>query len=192
MITSEGWFGIDILSDGVALLEQLHEGKVSVTGSKGQVFGIALMNLTNRPANAVIAVNGLCAVEGRAYRAPRYGLGYILKPRVEVVIDCWRFPTGECEAFQFGMLPAQFAQAMDKPTSEGEIQVTFFFEQRKPTYLSPNWFGQWGYELQRTNHVGWGNESKVKVWQTQFARETTPATLLTLNYQLREELAGVS
>jgi hypothetical protein len=130
-------------------------------------------------------VDGLCAIDGRELL--ENGGGYILEPGVLITVDCWRFQTNQCPPLQFGYLPSGFEREMDEPGNPGVIDAFFFFEQKKP-YYSSNWVAQSGYNKKTVKRLGWTANDEEQVIREQFAREHSPTSSISIQYEERSAL----
>ncbi|PWU23020.1 hypothetical protein C5B42_04405 [Candidatus Cerribacteria bacterium 'Amazon FNV 2010 28 9'] len=185
MLSADGWFSMAVVSNGKTLREFYHKGEVFVLGNKGDLYELHISNKSPRRVMVVLNIDGLCAIDGMELADA--GLGYIIEPTSLVIVECWRFETGDCAPFQFSCIPQGFEGKMDEPGNLGVIEATFFFEQRHPFYSS-DWLSQSGYAVHKRSGSGWGKASEKRVIREQFAKEFSPTSTIVVQYEERSAL----
>lgn len=102
-------------------------GRWFVIGEQGRRYSIVLRNETDYRLEAVVSVDGLDVMDGRAASIGKRG--YILRPRERLVIDGWRRSMESVAAFRFSSVRDSYAeQRHGDARNVGVIGVALFNE----------------------------------------------------------------
>jgi hypothetical protein len=102
-------------------------GRNFVVGEGGRAYTIVLRNNTNFRLEAVISVDGLDVLDGKAAGFGKRG--YIMDPRAELEIDGFRQSMDAVAAFRFGSVRGSYAgQKTGDTRNVGVIGVALFNE----------------------------------------------------------------
>jgi hypothetical protein len=94
-------------------------------GEKGRRYEVVLKNLSARPVEVVITVDGLDTLDGERGRKEKRG--YVIEPREEFAVEGFRRTDGTVAAFRFGEMPQTYAQRRHGDTKNvGAIGVAVF------------------------------------------------------------------
>lgn len=98
-----------------------------VIGEQGRRYSIVLRNETDYRLEAVVSVDGLDVMDGRAASLSKRG--YILRPRQRIVIDGWRRSMDVVAAFRFSSVSDSYAERKHGDSRNvGVIGVALFNE----------------------------------------------------------------
>ena len=98
-----------------------------VIGEQGRRYSIVLRNETDYRLEAVMSVDGLDVMDGRA--ASLRKRGYILQPRQRIVVDGWRRSMNTVAAFRFSSVADSYAERKHGDSRNvGVIGVAIFNE----------------------------------------------------------------
>jgi hypothetical protein len=97
-----------------------------VMGEDGQHYTIELANHTGNRFEAVVTVDGLDVIDGRAGSVNKRG--YLLQPFATVEIDGFRQNMDAVAAFRFGSVRNSYASRKGDDRNVGVIGVAFFEE----------------------------------------------------------------
>jgi len=121
-------FGADISgSDGQALPTFRYGSRTYVMGTMGERYVIRLTNRTSRRVEAVVSVDGLDAIDGRAadYQGKR---GYLVPAYGEITVEGFRTSLEQVAAFRFSPVSDSYAGRKGQARDVGVIGVAFFPE----------------------------------------------------------------
>lgn len=129
-----GWFGA--YRDGIRISLRDEMGnplpgypagdRMYVLGQAGRRYVILLENATPYRFEAVVSVDGLDVINGRA--ASLGFRGYILPPRGSVQIDGWRRSESTVAAFRFGSVGESYAAERGDARNVGVVGVALYAE----------------------------------------------------------------
>jgi hypothetical protein len=97
-----------------------------VQGDVGQRYQIELVNQTSSRFEAVVSVDGLDVIDGRAASPEKRG--YLLMPFATLDIDGFRQNMDEVAAFRFGSVRGSYAAQKGSDRNVGVIGVALFAE----------------------------------------------------------------
>jgi hypothetical protein len=121
-------YGADISAgDGQALPTFHYSSRTYVMGSIGERYVIHLTNRTSRRVEAVVSVDGLDAIDGRAadYQTKR---GYLVPAYGEITVEGFRTSLDQVAAFRFSSVADSYAGRKGQARDVGVIGVAFFPE----------------------------------------------------------------
>ena len=107
-----------------------HEGRAYVVGRPGNEYQVIVKNRLGEDLLAVVSVDGLNVMDGKAAN-PRQA-GYIVAPWTRIEVNGWRKSMEEIAAFYFTSLGDSYAGRTGRPQDVGVIGVALF--QRKPFF----------------------------------------------------------
>jgi hypothetical protein len=126
-------YGVDILgADSQSLPTYRYRARTYTMGVMGERYVIHLTNRTARRVEAVVSVDGLDAVDGRAadFQSKR---GYLIPAYGDVTIEGFRTSVEQVAAFRFSSVADSYAGRKGQPRDVGIIGVAFFSErERRP------------------------------------------------------------
>ena len=117
-------------STGSELPVHWHEGRAYVVGRPGNEYQVRVRNRRGNDVLAVVSVDGLNVMDGRA--ASPSQAGYVLAPWERLDIRGWRKSLEEIAAFYFTSLGDSYAGRTGRPGNLGVIGVALF--DRKPVH----------------------------------------------------------
>jgi hypothetical protein len=126
--TSYSPYGADIWGgDAEALPAFRYGSRTYVMGTIGERYVIHLTNRTSRRVEAVVSVDGLDAIDGRAadYQGKR---GYLVPAYGEITVEGFRTSLEQVAAFRFSSVADSFAGRKGQARDVGVIGVAFFPE----------------------------------------------------------------
>lgn len=132
-------FQVDLVSDGLSALPMfVHEGRRYVLGSLGQRYRVRIKNPTDARVEAVVSVDGLDALDGKAASLSKRG--YVIPAFGSVTIDGFRTSLDTVAAFRFSSVSDSFAGRKGQDRNVGVIGVAFFRERAElPVEVAPTW-----------------------------------------------------
>ncbi len=131
----QGPYTLEILSKhGEVLPTHGHKGRFYVQGSVGARYIIRITNPTARRIEAVVSVDGLDVIDGKAadFVTKR---GYVVPARGEVRIEGWRTSTSSVATFRFSSVRHSYAGRKGVPRNVGVIGVAIFEEKEAPQVI---------------------------------------------------------
>ena len=117
-------------------------GRSYVLGQEGQRYRVRVTNSSPRRIEAVVAVDGRDALDGRPSRWEKSG--YVIAPFSSVVIDGFRLSMRDVATFRFSGVGRSYAAQMGDARAVGVIGVAIFQESppppppRMPVYRQPD------------------------------------------------------
>jgi hypothetical protein len=129
-------YELTVLIDGVPARTYEHGGETYVQGQLGARYTLRIANHSARRVEAVVAVDGRDAINGRPgdFRANR---GYLIPAWGSVDIDGWRISQSEAAAFRFSSVPNSYAARTGSGREVGVIGVAVFPERYVPPIVYP-------------------------------------------------------
>lgn len=137
LVADSSPYTIELVSNAGQRLDTYHHrGRVYVNGQSGERYSIKVQNPTNRRIEAVISVDGLDVIDGKAanYKRKR---GYIIQPHGQVIVDGFRVSTESVASFRFSSVSASYAGRKGKARNVGVIGVAVFTEKEQPIMAVP-------------------------------------------------------
>jgi hypothetical protein len=134
---SDSPYGVDVLSADSGSLPTYHYRSHTYTmGTMGDRYVIHLTNHTSRRVEAVVSVDGLDAVDGRAadYQSKR---GYLIPAYGDVTIEGFRTSIEQVATFRFSSVADSYAARKGQARDVGVIGVAFFPERDRPPVRRP-------------------------------------------------------
>jgi len=113
-------------ANGAPLPTYAGGGRMLAQGEVGQRYMIELTNQSANRYEAVVTVDGLDVIDGRAGSLDKRG--YLLAPYATVEIDGFRQNMDEVAAFRFGSVRGSYAAQKGNDRNVGVIGVAFFAE----------------------------------------------------------------
>lgn len=127
---------VEVLSgSGGRLPTFQHEGRSFVMGTRGERYKIRVRNPSAERVEAVVSVDGLDAIDGRA--ASKDKRGYVIEPFGSVEIEGFRTSMDEVAAFRFSSVRDSYAGKKGKADNVGVIGVAMFRERPRPVVVAP-------------------------------------------------------
>ncbi len=124
---ARGMITVRLIDDnGTPLPTMANAGRNFVMGENGQAYSIELQNRTGNRFEAVVTVDGLDVIDGRAGSVQKRG--YLLQPFATVTIDGFRRSMDEVAAFRFGSVRNSYAGKKGDDRNVGVIGVAVFEE----------------------------------------------------------------
>jgi hypothetical protein len=190
-----------------------------VMGALGERYKIRLTNVTASRVEAVVSVDGLDAIDGKAANVSKRG--YLIDPFDSVTIEGWRTSLDAVAAFRFSSVPNSYAGRTDQDRNVGVIGVAVFRERPPPApvVIAPRNWHSWearrsaptpkmsppssaapssasamGEAAQDRAGLGteFGEQHTSHVTQTTFQRESpAPSTIAELRYNDRDGLLAM-
>jgi hypothetical protein len=102
------------------------QGRTLIQGEVGQRYMISISNQTSSRFEAVVTVDGLDVIDGRAGSFAKRG--YLIQPFGSVEIDGFRQSMDEVAAFRFGSVRGSYAAQKGNDRNVGVIGVAVFAE----------------------------------------------------------------
>jgi hypothetical protein len=122
---------IELVDEGAQALPAFDQaGRRYVLGQMGQRYQVRIVNPTASRVEAVVSVDGLDAVDGRAANLNKRG--YIVAPFGEVTIDGFRTSLDTVAAFRFSSVRDSYAARTHHARNVGVVGVAFFGEPPPP------------------------------------------------------------
>lgn len=127
----ELWYG-----DSGRLPTYYSGGRTYVLGTIGERYRIHIANPTSRRVEAVLSVDGLDAIDGRAatFQDKR---GYVIAPYGEITVDGFRTSADQVATFRFSSVRDSYAGRKGEDRNVGVIGVAFFPERERPQQVIP-------------------------------------------------------
>jgi hypothetical protein len=122
-----GSYALNVLVNGRPCREYGYDGRTYVVGRLGADFTVRLSNRTAYRAKAVLAIDGLSAIDGKP--AARNGAGYILDPFGTLDVPGWRLSDDAVARFVFKDPQDSYAQAKGAAENVGVIAAAFYEEE---------------------------------------------------------------
>ena len=120
--------GLDVLVDGEPLRTITHRGRIYLPVPRmGAEYQIRVWNHGPRRISAIVSVDGLSVINGRA--ASEASPGYIVSPRRSILIKGWRRSLDQVAAFHFVDREDSYAARTGRPENVGVIGLLAFEEQ---------------------------------------------------------------
>lgn len=104
-------------------------GRFYVLGAVGQRYTIRVSNPTNRRVEALVSVDGLDVIDGKAANLGKRG--YVVPAGGELRVDGFRVSTQQVATFRFSSVSSSYAGRKGKARNVGVIGVAIF-EERAP------------------------------------------------------------
>ena len=146
-------YALEVLVNGVPARTFEYGGESFVLGQEGRRYVLRVHNRSARRVEAVVSVDGLDVVDGKAgdYKHKR---GYLIDAYGHVDIDGWRLSNREAAAFRFAPIGESYAAKTGSARNVGVIGLAVFPEREvprpppvyvpKPEYEQPS---SWGDSL---------------------------------------------
>lgn len=124
-------YELEVLVNGVPARTFEYGGESFVLGQEGRRYVLRVHNRSARRVEAVVSVDGLDVVDGRAgdYKNKR---GYLIDAYSHVDIDGWRLSNHEAAAFRFAPIRDSYAAKSGSARNVGVIGVAVFPERVLP------------------------------------------------------------
>lgn len=123
---------MSILVNGRAVKQYSHEGLTFIEAKNGTEFSIEIKNSNFQRVLAIVSVDGLDVIDGKA--ASSDSRGYVISAFSNVKIKGWRKSEGEVGAFKFVSGKKSYAAGKGAGQNNGVIAVRLFKEKVKPLY----------------------------------------------------------
>jgi hypothetical protein len=126
----------ELVGDGASTLPTFFQnGRRFVLGAVGERYRIRIVNPTAVRVEAVVAVDGLDAIDGRpASTAKR---GYVIPAFGDVIIDGWRTSMDTVAAFRFSSVRDSYAAKQERPANVGVVGIAFYRERPPVVWKRP-------------------------------------------------------
>lgn len=127
-VVGQGYLEVGLRSENGSFLTGFTaNGRSYVEGVAGQRYSIFIRNLTPGRIEAVVTVDGLDVIDGRAGSLAKRG--YLIDPHGVLEVDGFRRSTTEVAAFRFGSVQSSYASRKHGDSRNvGVIGVAFFHE----------------------------------------------------------------
>jgi hypothetical protein len=124
-------YELEVLVNGVPARTFEYGGESFVLGQEGRRYVLRVHNRSSRRIEAVVSVDGLDAVDGKAgdYKHKR---GYLVDAYGHVDIDGWRLSNREAAAFRFAPIGESYAAKSGSARNVGVIGLAVFPERVVP------------------------------------------------------------
>jgi hypothetical protein len=183
--------------DRGSLTEYSHKGKTYVAGEQGQPYSLNLRNPSGSPVLAVVSIDGVNVLDGKA--ASYSGPGYIIPAYGLIEVKGWRKSLSEVARFNFAGKQDSYATRTGRATNVGVIGAAIFlmkppapsFSMSKiapeaPMALNSRQADSTGAQELGTGH---GPRETSTVTTVDFERASSrPATVLALYYDTHQAL----
>jgi hypothetical protein len=128
---------VQIISQGKALKQHLHDGETFVSAPVNAEYSIKLTNNSWKRRCALVSVDGVNILNGKP--ADFKGSSYVLEPWQTIDINGWHRTHKETAAFLFDKIKASYAAQTGHGTNNvGVIGVAVFDEKPKYEYWTNN------------------------------------------------------
>jgi hypothetical protein len=138
---SAGPYRMDVVdTNGDRLPSYYQRGRTYVLGTVGERYRIRIANPSARRVEAIVSVDGLDAVDGKAAGYDKRG--YLVPAYGEVTIDGFRTSLADVATFRFSSVRDSYAGRKGQARNVGVIGVAFFPERYRPSpppYAAPPW-----------------------------------------------------
>jgi hypothetical protein len=122
---------LELVSDSFESLPTFTDGvRRFVLGETGKAYRVKIVNPTPARIEAVVSVDGLDAIDGRA--ADLSKRGYIVPPYGETIVDGWRTSLSTVATFRFSSVGESYAGRKGRDRNVGVVGVAFFRERPPP------------------------------------------------------------
>jgi hypothetical protein len=125
-------YRVEIVGTGSYRLPTYYwNGRTYVLGTIGERYRVRIVNPTSRRVEAVVSVDGLDAIDGKAadYEQKR---GYVIAPYGELSLDGFRTSMDEVATFRFSSVRDSYAGRKGMDRNVGVVGVAFFPERERP------------------------------------------------------------
>ncbi len=171
-----GAYEVEVLVDGMTLPTFAHRGESFVMGHKRERYVLRVHNRSHRRIEAVVTVDGLDVIDGKAGAFSKRG--YLVPAWGSVDIDGWRLSNQQVAAFRFSSVSSSYAGQTGQPRNVGVIGVAVFPERMivrpRPRYIpyrrvSPPW------DMESKGGIGSGRSSAPSHDEAAPAPQSAPA-----------------
>src|SRR5262249_28934968 len=127
LVSQAAGYEVEVIVDGAPAPTFSHDGGTYVLGQLGEHYTLRVINHTNLPAEAVVAVDGRDVVDGRPadFRSKR---GYLVPAWGQIDIDGWRLSNAQVAAFRFSSVAQSYAGRTGSAREVGVIGAAIFPE----------------------------------------------------------------
>jgi hypothetical protein len=122
-------YALQVMIAGKPAREYGHDGRTFIAGREGADYSVRLTNRSSRRVKAVVAVDGLSVIDGKA--AGQNGPGYVLEPHSTLDVPGWRLSEESVARFCFGNPESSLAASGGTVQNVGVLAAAFFEEQRQ-------------------------------------------------------------
>ncbi|MEO5766909.1 MAG: hypothetical protein ABIS92_01035 [Polyangia bacterium] len=129
--TVAGGYELQVLLDGTPAPTYQHAGETYILGQLGARYTLRIVNHTGRRVEAVAAVDGRDAMDGKPADV-RTKRGYVVGPWSSVDVEGWRLSHAEVAAFRFSSVADSYAARTGSAREVGVIGVAIFPERLAP------------------------------------------------------------
>jgi hypothetical protein len=126
LVTSSGPFELVVLVNGERAPAYYHRGESYILGQKGARYTLRIHNRTGRRIEAVVTVDGLDALDGKAGSLGKRG--YVVPAWGYTDIDGWRLSSSDVAAFRFSSVANSYAGQTGRTRDVGVIGAAIFKE----------------------------------------------------------------
>lgn len=118
-------------TDGRAVRVYSHDGRFYIESHEDMVYRIRVKNKTGKRIKAVIAVDSISIITGKAVTFKAAESGYILEPYAEEVFKGYRVDHNQVAEFKFVKRDASYATGKGEGANNGVIAVWAYAEKEK-------------------------------------------------------------
>ena len=200
---------IEVVIDGRPLTEFAARGTTYIEAVRGSEFGVRLSNRTDRRIAVALAVDGLNSIDAKTTDA-KSASKWVLGPRESVTIEGWQMSAATARRFFFTTEEQSYGEWLGRTENLGVIEAVVFKE-KLPRKTFSEWLSGRAAPAPRAAEgarpspekrsdvaeksdaeelaaTGIGREVDHRVRRVHLELEETPATLLRLRYEYREQL----
>ena len=123
-------------TDGRPLRAYAHDGKTYIESHESRSYQLRIKNKTGNRVKAVIAVDSLNILTGKAASDDPNETGYILGPYAEEIFKGWRLDDNQVAAFTFVKREKSYASETGEGQGNGVIAIRVFAEKTKTPDLA--------------------------------------------------------
>lgn len=149
---------IAVLVKGRPITEYKYRGQTFVEGRADSNYEIEIRNNSHNKVEAVLSVDGLSVIDGKA--AGPQSSGYVIEPRSSVRVPGWTLNNQSIAAFAFSGKQESYATQVSSgdARNNGVIGVMVFAEKYKPLhhYVAPQHYVPQHYAASAGGGKSWG------------------------------------
>jgi hypothetical protein len=201
-----GPYSIEILVDGTPLDELAAHSRTYVEAREGSDFAVRLRNGTSRRVAVALSVDGLNVIDAKTTSA-REASKWILDPYQTITLEGWQTGTSTARRFFFTTEDRSYGAWLGETRNLGLVSAAFFRERlpdpapiTRPTMeKSEGERSRGGAEKKDSAQApmsadepaatGIGEEIEHNVRRVHFEAERSPAAVMDIRYEYRDELA---
>lgn len=207
-------YSMEVLVDGRPISEYALRSTRYIEALEGREYSIRLYNPTSQRVAVALAVDGLNSIDAK-HTTARQAAKWVLGPYQTIVIDGWQTSSSTARKFYFTRESSSYAKWLGDTRNVGLVTAVFFAEKRREIVpqgildyrerrsssepgesgrgaAAPSPAPQSSAKCEEPSRdlaaTGIGRELDHRVTSTHFELDETPAAVLNLRYEYRDQL----